>query len=109
MKRILAPLAGTLLALTPAAFAADGKAIFEAQRCGVCHKEDAAAMGPSLQQIAEVYAGKKDAMVSLLEGKGDPLMDTGKYERSMTKPIEKLQPLSAEERDALAGYLVEPR
>ncbi len=108
MHRILALALGVLLTLPAAALAADGKALFEANRCGTCHKEEASGVGPSLKKIAEIYEGNQARMVSLLEGKEKPLMDTGKYERTMTKPIEKLQGLSAEELSSLARYLVGP-
>jgi cytochrome c551/c552 len=108
MNRILALAAlAALLSLPAAALGTDGKAIFDANRCGACHKEEAAGVGPSLKEIADLYAGNKSQMVSLLEGTGAPLKDTGKYERTMTRPIEKLKGLSAEELGALADYLVE--
>jgi len=105
MRPILA--VAVLAALTStAAFAADGKTLFESNRCGGCHKEDQDGVGPSRKAIAVAYAGKADALAAFLAGAAEPIMDPTRFSM-MKSPLKKIAGLSAEEREALAAYLLQ--
>jgi len=105
MRPILAATLIVAVAST-AAFAADGKALFESNRCGGCHKEEQDGVGPSRKAIAAAYAGKAEALAAFLGGAAEPIMDSSRFSM-MKSPLKKTAGLSAEEREALAAYLLQ--
>ncbi len=104
MRRVLA-LATLGVALCASAWAADGKAVFEAARCAGCHKPDADGVGPSLKAMAAAYGEGKGELVEFLAGAAEPRMDSGKF--SIMKPnLRRTMALSDEERGALADFIL---
>jgi cytochrome c len=103
MKRLL--LAAALLSFGAGALAADGKAVFEAGGCKVCHDAKKDGIGPSLATIAAKYGDKKKDLVTFLEGTGKPVVVPEKF--PLMKPsVTKTQALKPEERDALADFIL---
>lgn len=49
------------LAVSSAAFADDGEALFKKNSCGSCHALDKKSVGPALKKIAAKYKGDKGA------------------------------------------------
>jgi cytochrome c len=96
---------GCVLLWAGGAFAADGEALFKSNRCGMCHKADKKATGPSVAKIAEAYAGKKAELEKYLAGKGEAVVEPEKSSK-MDKNLEKTKAMSDEERTALASYLL---
>ena len=105
MKRL-----GWLLSLgvflaAASAQAQQGAAIFEAQRCGTCHKPDMEKAGPSLADMAQAYQGKEDQLIGYLKGEAEPLIEWGKGSL-MKRAIEKTKALSDADRKALADFII---
>jgi cytochrome c len=82
-----------------------GEAIFEAQRCGACHKPDTGQMNPSLKEIAQAYQGKEEQLIKYLRGEAEPSIRPGKA-AVMNRPLEKTKGLSDEDRKALTDFMM---
>jgi cytochrome c len=85
--------------------AQQGATVFEAQRCGTCHKPDMAKAGPSLLEMAKAYQGKEDQLIGYLKGEAEPLIEWGKGSL-MKRAIEKTKALSDADRKALADFII---
>jgi cytochrome c len=95
-----------ILILTSASFGgSQGEAVFEAQRCGVCHKPETGKMNPSLREIANAYQGKDEQLIKYLKGEADSVIKPEKADM-MKRSVEKTKGLSADEQKALAGFLL---
>jgi len=104
MRRVLA-LATLGVALGTSAWAADGKAVFDAARCAGCHKPDTDGVGPSLTAMAAAYGEGKGELVAFLAGEAEPRMDSGKF--AIMKPnLRRTMALSDDERGALADFIL---
>lgn len=103
MKRLLMVCCALLWAA--GAFGADGKTLFEESKCTMCHHAEGKGAGPSVDDIAKAYAGKKAQLEDYLAGKAEPQMEPGKA-HMMKRYLEKLAGMSAEERAAIAGYVL---
>lgn len=102
-KRTFA-LALALCLSATAAFAANGKQVFQDSGCTMCHKEKEDSTGPSLVRIASEYA-KSNELGEFFAGAAKPRVDPDKFE--MMKPnLPKIQALSKEDRDALMDYIL---
>jgi len=54
------------MTLPASAFAAEnGEALFKKSNCTACHAPDKKSVGPSLKEIAQKYAGNKEAQAKL--------------------------------------------
>jgi len=84
--------------------AADGKKLFTSKGCVACHKEDAKLVGPSLKEIAKVYADKKGNMVKFLKGNADAIVDPAQF-AVMKANLAITQAMKAEELQALTAYI----
>lgn len=105
MKRVIVPLSAALLLTSTAAFAVDGKTIFDSNGCGACHAADVEKVGPSLKEIAEKYAGKEDRLLSFFKGEEKPIVEPEEF--NMMKPnLSRTKALSDDERKALADYIL---
>ena len=82
-----------------------GEAIFEAQRCGACHKPDTGKMNPSLKEIAQAYQGKEEQLIKYLRGEADSIIKPDKAS-VMSRAVEKTKGLSDEDRKALADFMM---
>lgn len=57
-----------------------GEEIFNGKgNCYSCHKPQQKVIGPSIAEIAGIYARKNGDMVSFLRGKADPIVDPSQY------------------------------
>ena len=83
---------------------ADGKKLFASKGCVACHKEDAKLVGPSLKEIAKVYADKKGNMVKFLKGNADAIVDPAQF-AVMKANLAITQAMKAEELQALTAYI----
>ena len=95
-----------LAAAAPSARAEEsrGEATFQSLKCGMCHKADREASGPSLQAMAKLYAGKPEPLIRYLKGEAEPVKSLGKA-KTMARQIEKTKALSAADLEALARYM----
>ncbi len=84
-----------------------GKELFTAKACTSCHKIDTKVVGPSIKEIAKVYAEKNGNLVQFLKGKKDAIVDTDPAQVAVMKAnlTGVLKDLEAEEYQALAAYI----
>jgi cytochrome c len=60
---------------------ASGKELFEdVGNCASCHLPDRKVIGPSVQEIADIYKSADADMVAFLRGQSDPIVDPTQYE-----------------------------
>jgi len=65
-----------------------GQEVFDGKgNCYSCHKPDQKVVGPSIQEIANIYKTKKGNMVSFLKGNEDPIVDPEMFETMKTNLI----------------------
>ena len=57
----------------------NGKLLFEASNCAACHQINEKIVGPSLQNIAQIYTSKKANLVQFLKEEADPIVDPEQY------------------------------
>jgi cytochrome c len=58
-----------------------GKSLFEGKgMCASCHLADKKVIGPSIQEIVQIYDDKKASIVTFLQGNGEPIVDPSQYE-----------------------------
>jgi cytochrome c len=105
MRRLLPFATALALWLPSGTWAADGKALFDANGCGACHKGNADGVGPSLAKIAGSYAGDKAALAAFLAGKGKPRVDPGKL-IVMQPNLKRTEALTDDERGAMADFIL---
>ncbi|AXG73753.1 cytochrome C552 [Flavobacterium arcticum] len=57
-----------------------GEEIFNGKgNCFSCHKPDQKVIGPSIAEIAKIYADENGDMTAFLKGKADPIVDPSQY------------------------------
>lgn len=57
-----------------------GKVIFEGKgNCTSCHQIDSKTIGPSTQEIAEIYKEKNGNIVSFLKGESEAIVDPSQF------------------------------
>lgn len=57
-----------------------GQAIFDSKgNCFACHKPDQKIIGPSIEQIAQIYKEKNGDIVSFLKGNEAPIVDPEQF------------------------------
>ena len=82
-----------------------GKELFEGEgNCIACHKPDQKIIGPSLQNIAEIYKAKKGNIVLFLKEKSEPIVDPSQYDIMKTN-FAITKSMSDEELKALEDYI----
>ncbi len=82
-----------------------GKEIFEGKgTCATCHKLDIKLVGPSIQDIAEIYKEKNANMITFLKGEGEPIVDPTQYE-VMKANFALTKTFSDEELQSLEQYI----
>ena len=58
-----------------------GMEIFNGKgNCYTCHKPNQKSVGPSISDIAKIYAEKNGDIATFLKGKADPIVDPSQYE-----------------------------
>jgi cytochrome c len=95
-----------LAAAVAAEAAEDGQSIFKSNGCMSCHRpESSSKVNPSLSEIAQAYQGKSNQLADYLSGAADPIV---RPERAamMKRYLEKTRAMSAEERKALAEFIL---
>jgi len=106
MKKLILGLSlGMLLLSSVTAQADEGKAIFEAKGCALCHKKDMDTVGPSLVNIANVYSGKEADLLSYLKGQGTPIVDPARAP-VMNPQLVKIRTLFEEDLHAITTYII---
>jgi len=104
-KRLFVALIITILFVSTTLYAGQEEAVFEAQRCGICHKPDTGKANPSLKEIAQAYQGKEHQLIKYLKGEAEPIIKPEKGSM-MKRYIEKTKALSDEERKSLADFIM---
>ena len=106
MKKLILGLSFGMLFLTNATLQADeGQVIFEAKGCALCHKKDMDTIGPSLMNIANIYAGKEADLLAYLKGQGTPIVDPARA-HVMNPQLVKIRTLFEEDLHAITTYII---
>jgi cytochrome c551/c552 len=84
--------------------AADGGALYTQLKCGLCHKPDKKAAGVALSEIARVY-GEPSKLAMFFKGKQEPKIESTNW-GVMAGQMPRLEALSEEDQQALAGYIL---
>jgi len=83
----------------------DGYTLFLENGCTACHKEKEKSVGPGLNEIAAAYAGKEDALIAFMKGKGEAIVDPPQF--SVMQPnIEITKKMNDADLKALADYIM---
>jgi cytochrome c len=106
MKKIMLGLSVVILLLTDAsAQEMKGETLFEEKGCALCHKMDADTIGPSLRNIATVYAGKETELLTYLKGQGTPIVDPSRAS-VMNPQLIKIRTMFEEDLHAISTYII---
>ncbi len=98
-------LSATLFLVNAYAESANGKNIFEAKGCVVCHKKDMDTIGPSLKTIATAYTGKEKSLLTYLQGSGTAIVDPARA-AVMNPQLVKTKILPEEDLRDLAMHII---
>lgn len=82
-----------------------GKKVFDSNGCFACHQANQKLVGPSLADVANVYAGKSDHLVEFFEGKRKSIIDPSQ-EVLMRSSLELTKKMPPAEREALVDYIL---
>ena len=83
-----------------------GKKIFEGKgNCVACHQVDQKIVGPSVQNIAEIYKTKNGNIVDFLKNDASPLVDLSQYEVMKTN-FAITKSMSDDELKGLESYIL---
>lgn len=106
MKKLILVLSiGMLFLTTETVHANEGQDIFEAKGCALCHKKDMDTIGPSLMNIANVYAGKEADLLTYLKGQSTPIVDPARAP-VMNPQLVKIRSLFEEDLHAITTYII---
>jgi cytochrome c len=82
-----------------------GQEIFESKgNCFACHKPNQKIVGPSIEEIANIYKEKNGDIVSFLKGNEEPIVDPSQFEVMKTN-FAITKNMSDEELNALESYM----
>ncbi|MCB2185998.1 MAG: c-type cytochrome [Deltaproteobacteria bacterium] len=99
-------LTGLVWAAAPAGAAGpDGAALFRSLHCAGCHKLSGRGVGISAQEMAQGYAGRREALLEFLGGAGQPLLMPDKAMR-MARQLKETHKLSTADLNALVDYIL---
>jgi cytochrome c len=85
--------------------AVSGQELFEGEgNCIACHQTEQKIIGPSLQEIAQIYKDKNASIVSFLREESEPIIDPSKYDIMKTN-FAITKSMSDEELKALEDYI----
>lgn len=82
-----------------------GLILFQENNCAACHQPDQKVIGPSLQEIANLYKKENGSIVSFLKEEADPIVDPKMYE-SMKINLQITKNMSDEELESLELYFL---
>jgi cytochrome c551/c552 len=83
--------------------ATDGEALFEALKCGACHRPSQKTVAVPLVEIARTYEDQS-RLVSFFKGEGPFLIESTKS-GMMKGQMKRLETLSEADKKALADYV----
>ena len=83
----------------------NGKELFNAKGCIMCHKKDIRSVGPSLETIAIRYSGKETMLVDYLNGKSNPIVEPGR-DSVMRPQLTKIRSTSPADKRDIARYII---
>jgi cytochrome c len=83
----------------------DGADLFASNGCVACHQAEVKTVGPAIKEIKEGYADNSDGLVAFLSGEGEAIIDVAQA-AVMAPQVETTKAMTAEERLALANYLL---
>ena len=84
-----------------------GEKLFTEKTCVSCHQLDAKVVGPSIKEIAKVYAEKSGNLVQFLKGNDAAIVDTNPGQVAIMKANLDgfVKDLSGDDLQALANYM----
>lgn len=82
-----------------------GLILFQENNCAACHQPDQKVIGPSLQEIANLYKKENGSIVSFLKEETDPIVDPKMYE-SMKINLQITKTMTDEELESLELYFL---
>jgi len=91
--------------LTPTINTVDGKAVFIANGCTVCHTNSANSIGPKISVIAKAYHGKKEQLVKFLKREAKPIVAPEEF-AMMNAFLLNTKKLDDKGRLAIAKYIL---
>ncbi len=83
----------------------DGSELFTSSGCVACHQAEVKTVGPSIKEIKEAYADNSAGLVAFLNGEGEAIVDVAQA-AVMAPQVETTKAMTAEEREAIADYLL---
>ncbi|MGB0882727.1 MAG: c-type cytochrome, partial [Vicingaceae bacterium] len=83
----------------------DGSELFTSSGCVACHQAEVKTVGPSIKEIKEAYADNSAGLVAFLNGEGEAIVDVAQA-AVMAPQVETTKAMTAEERTAIADYLL---
>lgn len=84
---------------------AKGKQLFETNNCTSCHQIAEKVVGPSLENIAQVYKNKKGDLIAFLKSEAEPIVDPSQY-ATMKLNLEITKTMSVPELKSLEIYIL---
>jgi cytochrome c len=82
-----------------------GLILFQENNCAACHQPDQKVIGPSLQEIANLYKKENGSIVSFLREEADAIVDPKMYE-SMKINLQITKTMTDEELESLELYFL---
>lgn len=82
-----------------------GLVLFQENNCAACHQPDQKVIGPSLQEIANIYKKENGSIVSFLREEADAIVDPKMYE-SMKINLQITKTMTDEELESLELYFL---
>jgi cytochrome c len=82
-----------------------GKTLFETNNCVACHQAADKTVGPSMEQMANIYKKEKANMSDFLRGNSGPIVDPTQYE-TMKVNLELTKSMTDEELQSIEIYVL---
>ncbi|ARV14620.1 c-type cytochrome [Polaribacter sp. SA4-12] len=84
-----------------------GKKLFNSNTCNTCHKEQVKVIGPALKDIAAKYKIEEGNIVTFLQGKSKPIVDTKPGQTAiMQANLSITKPMKVENLKAISEYIM---
>lgn len=83
----------------------NGKQLFNAKGCSMCHKKDSNSVGPSLETIALRYSGKENQLIEYLNGNAKAIVEPGR-DNVMRPQLMKIRAATPSEKRDIARYMI---
>ncbi|MBC7523196.1 MAG: c-type cytochrome [Flavobacterium sp.] len=82
-----------------------GEQLFQENNCTACHQLNQKVVGPSLQDMAQIYSQKKGNLILFLKGEAKPIVKPEQYE-TMKINLEITKVMSDAELQSLEKYIL---